>query len=87
MVNKDYSQVVLNVQAKDFVIKCGKDFAKVLESEIALISNGSNKLELATLVNAFVKLSFDNYRLQKELKKLANSINNELTKACEKPSP
>lgn len=70
MANKNTAQVVLNVQAKDFVVKCGEDFARVLNDEIALLSGGTGKLELASFVNAFVKLSYDNYRYNIEIKKL-----------------
>lgn len=71
-------QVVINVSAKDFIIRCGNEFAEYLESDIDLMSKGTKKIELKQLVDAFVKKSYEHYILQKELKKLLKTIDDEL---------
>lgn len=49
-----------------------------LEDDIALISGGIKKIELKRFVDAFVKKSYENYILERELKKLIKAINEEL---------
>ncbi|EKQ0705710.1 hypothetical protein P4Q13_000964 [Campylobacter jejuni] len=71
-------QVIVNVNAKDFIVKCSEEFANFLEDDIALISGGTNKIELKRFVDAFVKKSYENYILERELKKLIKAINEEL---------
>ena len=61
-------QVIVNVNAKDFIVKCSEEFANFLEDDIALISGGTKKIEL----------SYENYILERELKKLIKAINEEL---------
>ncbi|EOH6611774.1 hypothetical protein ACMCP3_000637, partial [Campylobacter jejuni] len=34
-------QVIVNVNAKDFIVKCSEEFANFLEDDIALISGGT----------------------------------------------
>ncbi|MCW1360682.1 hypothetical protein [Campylobacter sp. US33a] len=72
-------QVIINVSAKDFIVKCSEEFAHYLENDIALISNGTQRMELKTLVDAFVKKSYDSYILEKDLKKLIKTINEEVS--------
>lgn len=74
----EVKQVIINVSAKDFIVKCGGDFAAYLETDIDLLSGGSKKIELKHFVDAFVKKSYENYILQKEIKKLVKTINEEL---------
>ncbi|EHT5389192.1 hypothetical protein KYA03_000060 [Campylobacter jejuni] len=71
-------QVIVNVNAKDFIVKCSEEFANFLEDDIALISGGTKKIELKCFVDAFVKKSYENYILERELKKLIKAINEEL---------
>ena len=71
-------QVIVNVSAKDFIVKCSEEFANFLEDDIALISSGTKKIELKRFVDAFVKKSYENYILERELKKLIKAINEEL---------
>ncbi|AXP08734.1 hypothetical protein N4T57_05450 [Campylobacter hepaticus] len=71
-------QVIINVNAKDFIVKCSEDFANFLEDDIAFISGGTKKIELKHFVDAFVKKSYENYILERELKKLIKAINEEL---------
>ncbi|ECP7275336.1 hypothetical protein FU701_04585 [Campylobacter jejuni] len=71
-------QVIVNVNAKDFIVKCSEEFANFLEDDIALISGGTKKIELKRFVDAFVKKSYENYILERELKKLIKAINEEL---------
>ncbi|EAH7274339.1 hypothetical protein BIV49_04425 [Campylobacter jejuni] len=71
-------QVIVNVNAKDFIVKCSEEFANFLEDDIALISGGTKKIELKHFVDAFVKKSYENYILERELKKLIKAINEEL---------
>ncbi len=71
-------QVIINVSAKDFIVKCSEEFANFLEDDIALISSGTKKIELKRFVDAFVKKSYENYILERELKKLIKAINEEL---------
>ncbi|EAL5080043.1 hypothetical protein DPY49_06155 [Campylobacter jejuni] len=71
-------QVIVNVSAKDFIVKCSEEFANFLEDDIALISDGTKKIELKRFVDAFVKKSYENYILERELKKLIKAINEEL---------
>ncbi|EDO8597609.1 hypothetical protein ACSGY6_000347 [Campylobacter jejuni] len=72
-------QVIVNVNAKDFIVKCSEEFANFLEDDIALISGGTKKIELKRFVDAFVKKSYENYILERELKKLIKAINEELS--------
>lgn len=51
---------------------------QILEDDIALISGGTKKIELKRFVDAFVKKSYENYILERELKKLIKAINEEL---------
>ncbi|HEF1653671.1 TPA: hypothetical protein R8U15_001169, partial [Campylobacter jejuni] len=60
-------QVIVNVNAKDFIVKCSEEFANFLEDDIALISGGTKKIELKRFVDAFVKKSYENYILEREL--------------------
>ncbi|MBW1472153.1 hypothetical protein AT942_04890 [Campylobacter jejuni] len=69
---------MVNVNAKDFIVKCSEEFANFLEDDIALISGGTKKIELKRFVDAFVKKSYENYILERELKKLIKAINEEL---------
>ena len=78
MASDGLKQVIINVSAKDFIVKCGGDFAKYLETDIDLISNGTKKIELKLFVDSFVKKSYENYILQKEIKKLVKTLNEEL---------
>lgn len=78
MANDGVKQVIINVSAKDFNIKCGEEFADFLEIEIDLISGGTKKIELKQLVESYVKRSYDYYTLQKELKRLLSTLNKEL---------
>ncbi|EAI9893846.1 TPA: hypothetical protein SAT82_000413 [Campylobacter jejuni] len=71
-------QVIVNVNAKDFIVKCSEEFANFLEDDIALISGGTKKIELKRFVDAFIKKSYENYILERELKKLIKAINEEL---------
>ncbi|MFK0406144.1 hypothetical protein ACISLQ_02735 [Campylobacter jejuni] len=71
-------QVIVNVNAKDFIVKCSEEFANFLEDDIALISGGNKKIELKRFVDEFVKKSYENYILERELKKLIKAINEEL---------
>ncbi|MBX1885901.1 hypothetical protein [Campylobacter peloridis] len=78
MANSNQRKVTINVYAKDFVVTCSNEFANHLEDEIALISGGSGKIELANFINAFVKLSYENYIFKKELNKLVSTIDKEI---------
>ncbi|HEC1793434.1 TPA: hypothetical protein R1740_000054 [Campylobacter lari] len=78
MANNNQRKVTINVYAKDFVVTCSNEFANHLEDEIALISGGTGKIELANFINTFVKLSYENYILKKELNKLINTIDEEI---------
>lgn len=78
MANDNLRQVVINVSAKDFIVKCSEEFANFLEDDIALISGGTRKIELKGFVDAFIKKSYENYILERELKKLIEAINEEL---------
>lgn len=78
MANNNQRKVTINVYAKDFVVTCSNEFANHLEDEIAFISGGNGKIELANFINAFVKLSYENYILKKELNKIINVIDEEL---------
>ncbi len=78
MANDNLKQVVINVSAKDFIVKCSEEFAIFLEDDIALISGGTRKIELKSFVDAFIKKSYENYILERELKKLIKAINEEL---------
>jgi len=78
LANDNLKQVVVNVSAKDFIVKCSEEFANFLEDDIALISGGTKKIELKKFVDAFVKKSYENYILERELKKLIKAINEEL---------
>ncbi|TQR30652.1 hypothetical protein DMB92_07490 [Campylobacter sp. MIT 99-7217] len=71
-------QVVINVNAKDFIVRCSEEFAEVLEDDIALISGGTKKIELKSLIKAFVEKSHRNYLLEKEINKLVRTLNKEL---------
>ncbi|NDJ26568.1 hypothetical protein DMB95_01150 [Campylobacter sp. MIT 12-8780] len=75
MASDGIKEVIVNVSAKDFTVRCGEDFANYLETDIDLVSNGTKKIELKQFVNAFVKKSYDYYMLQKELNKLLKTIN------------
>ena len=75
MASDGIKEVIINVSAKDFTVRCGEDFANYLEADIDLVSNGTKKIELKQFVNAFVKKSYDYYMLQKELNKLLKTIN------------
>lgn len=55
-----------------------KNLQNFLEDDIALISGGTKKIELKRFVDAFVKKSYENYILERELKKLIKAINEEL---------
>ena len=68
-------QVIINISAKDFVIKCSEEFADFLEDDIALLSNCTKKMELKSFVDAFVKKIYQNYTLQKKLQKLIKTMN------------
>ncbi|MCH5336824.1 MAG: hypothetical protein J1D99_05335 [Campylobacter sp.] len=78
MANENLKQVIINVSAKDFIVKCSEEFANFLEDDIALISGGTQKIELKSFVDAFIKKSYENYILERELKKLIKAINEEL---------
>ncbi|TKX31953.1 hypothetical protein [Campylobacter estrildidarum] len=78
MASDNLKQVIINVSAKDFIVKCSEEFANVLEDDIAFISGGTRKIELKRFVDAFVKKSYENYILERELKKLIKAINEEL---------
>ena len=78
MASDNLKQVIINVSAKDFIVKCSEEFANILEDDIALISGGTKKIELKCFVDAFVKKSYENYILERELKKLIKAINEEL---------
>jgi len=78
LANDGIKQVIINVSAKDFNIKCSEEFADFIEADIDLISKGSKKIELKQLVESYIKRSYDYYTLQKELKKLLTTLNNEL---------
>lgn len=72
-------EVIINVNAKDFMVKCNAEFASQLEADIDLLSYGTKKIELKNLVDNFVKKSYENYTLKKELEKLLKNINKELS--------
>ncbi|EJP1653485.1 hypothetical protein NU250_000467 [Campylobacter coli] len=78
MASDNLKQIIINVSAKDFIVKCSGEFANFLEDDIALISGGTKKIELKRFVDAFVKKSYENYILERELKKLIKAINEEL---------
>ncbi|AJC94463.1 hypothetical protein FVD15_00400 [Campylobacter volucris] len=78
MANNNQRKVTINVYAKDFVVTCSNEFANHLEDEIALISGGTGKIELANFINAFVKLSYENYIVKKELNKIITTIDKEI---------
>ncbi|KAA6225020.1 MULTISPECIES: hypothetical protein [unclassified Campylobacter] len=78
MANDNLRQVVINVSARDFIVRCSEEFANLLEDDIALLSSGTKKIELKRFVDAFVKKSYENYVLEREIKKLIKSINEEL---------
>lgn len=75
LANNQLKQVVINVSAKDFIVKCSEEFANFLDDDIALLSAGTKKVELKRFVDAYVKKTYENYILQKELKKLIKNIN------------
>lgn len=77
MASDNLKQVIINVSAKDFIVKCSGEWV-ILEDDIALISGGTKKIELKRFVDAFVKKSYENYILERELKKLIKAINEEL---------
>lgn len=75
---KNEKRVTINVSAKEFNVKCGLDFAEFLESDIDLLSNGTKKIELKQLVAAYVKKSYENYILQRDIKKLLEKVSEEV---------
>lgn len=78
MASDSLRQVVINVSARDFTIKCSEDFANFLEDDIALISGGTNKIELKNFVNAFIQKSHENYILKRDMKKLVKVVDEKL---------
>ena len=54
MANDGIKQVIINVSAKDFNIKCSEEFADFIEADIDLISKGSKKIELKQLVESYI---------------------------------
>lgn len=70
-------EVIINVSAKDFVVRCADDFAQFLESDIDLLSKGSKKIELKEFVNSYIAKSYEQYKIHKQLEKIIKTINAE----------
>ncbi|TQR61335.1 hypothetical protein [Campylobacter troglodytis] len=77
MENKKITEVIINVSAKDFVIKCSEDFAKIFEADIDLISKGTKKIELKDMIQSFVAKSYENYEIRKQIDELIKALNTE----------
>ncbi len=75
MENSDkIREVIINVNAKDFVIRCADDFASFLEADIDLLSKGSKKIELKEFVNSYIAKSYEQYKLHKQMSKNIKTI-------------
>lgn len=75
--NEKIREVVINVSAKDFVIRCADDFAKFLEVDIDLLSKGTKKIELKEFVNSYIAKSYEQYKIHKQIDKIIKTINSE----------
>lgn len=75
MENNEIKEITLNVNAKDFLIRCAQDFAEFLEADIDLLSNGSKKIELKEFVNSYITKSYELFKIQKQLNKLIKTLN------------
>ncbi len=75
--NDKIREVIINVNAKDFVIRCADDFASFLEGDIDLLSKGSKKIELKEFVNSYIAKSYEQYKTRKELVKIIKTIDEE----------
>lgn len=75
--NENIREVIINVAAKDFVIRCADDFAKFLEVDIDLLSKGSKKIELKEFVNSYIAKSYEQYKIHKQIDKIIKTINAE----------
>lgn len=70
-------EVIINVSAKDFVIRCADDFANFLEVDIDLLSKGTKKIELKEFVNSYIAKSYEQYKIHKQIDKIIKTINAE----------
>lgn len=75
--SENIREVIINVAAKDFVIRCADDFAKFLEVDIDLLSKGSKKIELKEFVNSYIAKSYEQYKIHKQIDKIIKTINAE----------
>lgn len=75
--NEKIREVIINVNAKDFVIRCADDFASFLETDIDLLSKGSKKIELKEFVNSYIAKSYEQYKIHKQVDKIIKTINAE----------
>lgn len=73
--NDKIKEVIINVNAKDFVIRCAEDFAEFLEADIDLLSKGSKKIELKEFVNSYITKSYEQYKIHRQLGKLIKTLN------------
>ena len=69
-------KVVLNVHAKDFLITCSPEFAGFLRAEIDRLSQGSGKIELRELVDAYLSNTYEILSLHKKLASLQERLDN-----------
>lgn len=74
-MEKQKKELILNVHAKDFMITCDEDLARYLKSQIDELSGGTGKMELKTLVDAYLKLSCEKYKNIKKLDDLEAKLN------------
>lgn len=80
-------KVVINVSAKDFEVKCSQDFAEFLQADIALLSGGTNKVELKKFVVAYVTKSYEHYKFTKQIDKLTEKLIEIMDKKAQKETP
>lgn len=74
-MEKQKRELVLNVHAKDFMITCDEDLARYLKAQIDELSGGTGKIDLKTLVDAYLKLSCEKYKNAKKLDNLEAKLN------------
>lgn len=72
--NDKIREVIINVNAKDFVIRCADDFASFLEADIDMLSKGSKKIELKEFVNSYISKAYEQYKSYKQMSKIIKTI-------------
>ena len=75
MENRKIREVIINVSAKDFVIKCSDYYANIYEADIDLISRGSKKIELKDFIQSYVAKSYENYEIRRQIDELIKTLN------------